>query len=72
MPATIDAEAAKQAWGRSLASARVAADRTQEGIAAATGLDQRTVGRAEQGIGRLETFITLANELDVTLFEVPA
>jgi transcriptional regulator with XRE-family HTH domain len=70
VPATIDAEAAKQAWGRNLASARVAAGRSQDGVAAATDLDQRTVSRAERGIGRFETFIAIANELDVTLFEV--
>ncbi len=70
--ATIDAEAAKQAWGNRLANARLAAGLNQAAVAQLTGLEQQTVSRAERGLGRMETFVDIANVLDITLFEVPA
>lgn len=64
---TATAADVKKAWGKSLADARRDAGRSQVDVAASTGLDQKTVSNAERGIGSFESFIAVANELQVNI-----
>lgn len=61
------ADAAKKAWGASIAAARRDARRSQTDVARAAGVDQKTVSNAEHGTGRLESFVAIATELGVEL-----
>lgn len=67
MPA-ITAAAKRKAVGERLAAARRAAGRSQVDVAKSTGLDQRTISRAERGEAcGLSSLLTIAAELGVDL-----
>lgn len=55
----------RRTWGARLRAER--GEATQEAIAAATGLDQASVSRAEAGAGSFETYIRLARHYGITL-----
>jgi transcriptional regulator with XRE-family HTH domain len=59
----------RKSWGARLRAER--GTRTQEEIAAAVGIDQASVSRAETGGGSFETYIWLARYYGITL-ETPA
>lgn len=70
VPAITD-ENVKLAWGRAIQTARLAARRTQDDVAQATGIPQRAISRAEQGQGGLRYYLRIADELGVEIVVVP-
>jgi len=66
MPPTTAADIRKE-WAAAIATKREADRRTQADVAAAAGVDQKTISNVERGIGSLDAFASIANELGVAL-----
>jgi len=68
MPPTTAADI-RQVWAAAISAKRGADRRTQVDLAAAAGVDQKTISNLERGIGSLEAFAKVAAELGIELLE---
>lgn len=60
----------RRVWASAIAAQREAAQRSQAELAAAVGVDQKTISNIERGIGSLDTFVKVSTALGLDLLAV--